>query len=242
MIVTLVVDTLFLSKIMQAAKEFGLEVKAAKSVEQFRETVLIAKPDLIIVDLSSKGLDPFPAIRFLQEYNMSNYGAPSPRAIGFYSPEDEGLGERALREGLTEVLPRAKFTKGLKEILKASSPAPQSGMSKLTMLIFGALVAAALYAAYHILPFYYYYYDLVNQMEQLIRVASTYSDKEIRDKLTYYIKRYEIPADPADLRIIREGKRMRISLPYSEVFYITWRGKDYDLYVFNFNAYAEGDY
>lgn len=114
------------------------------------------------------------------------------------------------------------------------------GVGKLTLLVFGTIVGAGIYAAYHILPFYYCYFEITNQFEQAIKVASTYTDKEIRDKLVYHIKKLELPVEPDDLKIEREAGRMRISLPYEEVFFITWQGKDYDIHTFQFHAYAEG--
>lgn len=118
----------------------------------------------------------------------------------------------------------------------------QSGIGKLTLLVFGALAAAVVYAGYHILPFYYCYYEISNQFEQIIRVASTEKDDEIRRRLMYHIKKLELPVEPGDLKIERDGRRMRISLPYQEVFYVSWGGKDYDIHTFDFHAYAEGEY
>lgn len=115
-----------------------------------------------------------------------------------------------------------------------------AGVSKITVIVFGTLAAAVGYAGYCILPFYYCYYEMQNQMEQAIRVASTYTDSELRDKLVYHIKKLELPVSPEALKIEREPGFMRISLPYEEVFYITWKDKDYDLHTFQFNAYAEG--
>jgi len=92
------------------------------------------------------------------------------------------------------------------------------------------------------MPFYYYYYELVNQMEAVIRVAGLENDRVIRDKLAYHIKKLEIPADIKDLKIAREGNRMKISLAYEEVFYIRYGGKDYDLHVFPFKAEAQGSF
>lgn len=116
----------------------------------------------------------------------------------------------------------------------------QSGVGRLTILVFGTLAAVAVFCGYQILPFYYCYFEITNQMEQVIRVASTNTDKEIREKLLYHIKKLELPVEPDDLRIERDAGVMRISLPYREIFYVTWKGKDYDLHTFEFNAYAEG--
>lgn len=117
-----------------------------------------------------------------------------------------------------------------------------SGIGKLTLLVFGIIVAIAVYAGYMILPFYYCYFEISNQFEQVIKVASTEDDKEIRRRLMYHIKKLELPVGPDDLKIERQGRRMRISLPYQEVFYVTWQGKDYDIHTFDFHAYAEGEF
>lgn len=116
----------------------------------------------------------------------------------------------------------------------------QQGISKLTLLVFGVLVAALVYSAYHILPFYYYYYELQSHFEHAIRVASTEKDSEIRKRLMYHIEKYGLPVNPEDLKIDRSDRFMRISLKWQEVFYITWQGRDYDIHTFKFHAYAEG--
>ena len=116
----------------------------------------------------------------------------------------------------------------------------ESGIGKLTLLVFGCFTAVCLYTAYHVLPFYYYYYELVNQMEAVIQVASLETDQEIRRKLEYHIRRMELPVDPRELRIERRGNTMRISLRYSETFFVPWRGRDIEVYTFPFHAQAEG--
>lgn len=116
------------------------------------------------------------------------------------------------------------------------------GISALTFLVFGAIVAVICYCAYYVMPFYYYYYELQAHMQQAIKVASTETDQEIRKRLMYHIKQYELPVDPEELKIERLEGRMKISLPYKEIFYINWKGKDYIIHEFDFHAYAEGDY
>jgi hypothetical protein len=118
----------------------------------------------------------------------------------------------------------------------------QRGASKLTLLVFGTLFGALVYAAYNIIPFYYYYFDLKNQFKQVIKVASVDTDEEIRRKLMVFIKQYEIPVDPEDLRIERSDDTMKISLKYKEVFYVTYGGKDYTIHTFNFDATTTGKF
>lgn len=110
----------------------------------------------------------------------------------------------------------------------------QHGVSKITVLIFGGLLAAAVFSAYRIIPFYYYYYELENQMRALTRVASTHTDLELRKRITRHMRKMQIPADPEDVKIERDGDRIRMKLKYKEVFYVTLWDKDYDLYEFDF--------
>ncbi|NMC63559.1 MAG: hypothetical protein GYA55_10390 [SAR324 cluster bacterium] len=116
----------------------------------------------------------------------------------------------------------------------------EKGAGYLTLIVFGAILVSAVYSASKILPFFYYYYELQSHMESMIRVAQDQSDQEIRKKLLAYIKKVEIPAREQDLKIVRGDKWMKIRLPYREVFYISWRGKDYIIHTFDFDAQAEG--
>lgn len=116
----------------------------------------------------------------------------------------------------------------------------ERGVGNLTILVFGTVVAALLYAGYQILPFYYYYYELQNQMDALARVAGEETDKSIREKLTYHIKKMELPVDPSeDLVVERVDGKIHMLLEYEEVFYIPFQGKDYTIHVFPFRAEVE---
>lgn len=118
----------------------------------------------------------------------------------------------------------------------------ENGLSKWTVLFFGALTAAIVTAAYQIIPFYYYYYELLNQMSALARVASAHTDQEIRTKLNYHIKRMEIPLAIDEIEIARGVDRIQISAEYKEVFYLTFRDKEYDIHTFHFRAYVDEKY
>lgn len=118
----------------------------------------------------------------------------------------------------------------------------RSGIGKLTILIFGTILFVVGWSAYHIMPFYYYFFELKNNMEQLAQMAGEFEDEEIRKKIKMKIKELEIPADPERLIVSRYDGIMKISLPYEEVLYFTWDGKDHDLYVFKFLAEAERRY
>jgi hypothetical protein len=116
----------------------------------------------------------------------------------------------------------------------------QKAAGKLTLLVFGTVAFVLLYSAYYIMPFYYYFYELQNQFESHAKAATMYTNKQLREKLMYHINRMEIPIDkPEDLKIERSSDRMKISLFYTEIFYITFRGKDYTIHTFDFEAKAD---
>jgi hypothetical protein len=132
---------------------------------------------------------------------------------------------------------------GLPKTLGRTIRSSMRGIGKFTAMFLILVVGVVVYCAYNIIPFYYYYFELVNQMEAHIRVASTYTDKEIREKMMYHIKKLQIPIEKADdLVIQRRGQTMVMHLAYNEVFYVTWQGKDYDIHVFHFVAHAEGEF
>ena len=150
-----------------------------------------------------------------------------------------------LRESYTSISCFPLQVQGVRDSIGGSIAGSIRGASKLTLAVFLTLFGIALYLAYNILPFYYYYFELIHQMEAVIRVANTDSDDEIRKKLVYHIRHMEIPVGSDEelssaLRIERLNGEMKISLPYEEIFFVTWQGKDYDLWKFKFRAHAEG--
>ncbi len=115
------------------------------------------------------------------------------------------------------------------------------GYSKFTNFILTIAISLLLFVIYNITPFYYYYFELKNQMVALTKVANVNTDLEIREKLFEYVKNLKIPASKDDIVVSRTEKEITISLKYQEIFYITVGKKDYDLYVFNFLANVQND-
>lgn len=111
--------------------------------------------------------------------------------------------------------------------------------SGLTTVVFGLIFLAVFYCAYTIIPFFYYYMELQNQMDAAARVAGEYKDKELRQRLWYEIKKMDLPVDPEDLKIERLDGRMKISMDYVEVFSITIGEKEVTLWEFPFHASAD---
>ena len=118
----------------------------------------------------------------------------------------------------------------------------ESGASRLTLLVFGTILGTLIYSGYCVIPFFYDYFELQNQMTSLVAVSDTLNDDQLRRRIGAVIKEFEIPADPKDIKIDRGDHHIRLSLEYDEVFYISFRDKDYDLHVFHFQAVGEGPF
>ena len=116
----------------------------------------------------------------------------------------------------------------------------EQGASRLTILVFSVLMGAAIFVAYHVVPFYYYYFELTNQLNALVATAERSSDATIRAKVGGVLKALDIPAQERDVQIDRRDGVIAITVSYTEVFYLSFRGKDYDLYDFRFKATARG--
>lgn len=111
----------------------------------------------------------------------------------------------------------------------------ESGVSNLTILVFGTLAAIVIFVGFRIIPFYYYYYELRGQIHSVSRVASEHSDKELRRRILAKIKELDIPANPDSLIINRYDNSIRVMLEYNEEFYLTYNGKDHTIKIFPFS-------
>ena len=116
---------------------------------------------------------------------------------------------------------------------------PERGASKLTLLVFGSIAAVVGYVVYSVLPFIYCYYEMQNQMDQIVRIASTLDDAEVRKRLWYHVKKCEIPVEPEDLHVERTTDGIKVWMPYRETFSVPWRGKEHEIYTFDFYPNAE---
>ena len=115
------------------------------------------------------------------------------------------------------------------------------GGSRLGFLLFALFLTAGLWVGYKVIPFFYYYNEILGLMDAQAAKASMFSDAKIRKELLKRIKKLEIPLDdPEDLMINRVDGKIIIDLKYEEVLYIDL-GEDrvYDLYVFKFNPHVE---
>jgi PleD family two-component response regulator len=114
MILALVDDLMFTSKIKTAATQLGVPLSFARSSDaalaQMHETV----PSLVIFDLNSARTDPLGTLaRMKREPALA-----SVPTIGFVSHVQADLIARAREAGFDEVLARSAFTAQLAEILQ----------------------------------------------------------------------------------------------------------------------------
>jgi CheY-like chemotaxis protein len=108
-IFALVDDIFFQAKIMETAKQAGVELKAFSTGEALLTEWEKQTPKLVVVDLNARQ-SPMEVIAVVRA------GGTEIRVIGFFSHVQTELAQRARDAGCTEVMPRSKFTKELAAI------------------------------------------------------------------------------------------------------------------------------
>ncbi len=213
-------------------------------------------PDSSDPSKKSSLLEQLFALLAVERAKAASQSSALPPVLAFGPHVETELLREAVDNGCDEVVPRSQLPAAVLELLQsqlkerfsaqpesAEAPRPrtiQDGVSALTAIVFGAIIASVLYVAYSIAPFYYYYYELQNHFDQMIPVAATETDLEIRRRLLYYVRRYELPVDEEQLQINRSGRSLSISLHYRELFLIEWDGKEYFRWEFPFYVSSEG--
>lgn len=109
-VVALVDDLFFQSRLLETAKQVGVELRACSTADALVMEISAAEPRLVIVDLNSHG-NPIDAIRRVQAI-----GHEVP-LIGYLSHVQIELSESARAAGCRDVMPRSKFTRDLATIL-----------------------------------------------------------------------------------------------------------------------------
>lgn len=112
MILAIVTDLMFLSTIRAETDRAGVPLMKAKSVEDAAALGNNSIVRRIMVDLNSRGLDPFAAIEALP---------PAARSlvVAFHSHVDKDLATKAKALGIPEIMPRSKFVEQLPELVAA---------------------------------------------------------------------------------------------------------------------------
>lgn len=101
-------DLIFTSRITGTARDLGLTVRAARSVEALAAMARTTPPRLVLIDLGNPGLAVPDLLRRLRE------ACPVMPRIVAYGSHVDAAGLRAAREaGCDVVLPRSKFVEDL---------------------------------------------------------------------------------------------------------------------------------
>ena len=116
MIIAVVDDLMFASKISTVAKAVKVDVVFVRSAEQVLLRVKEERPSLVIFDLNSTKLKPLETITAIK----TNAELQSIRTLGYLSHIDGDLASAARDAGADKVLARSTFSEQLPSIL--SSP------------------------------------------------------------------------------------------------------------------------
>ncbi|HWG57652.1 MAG TPA: hypothetical protein VN661_01245 [Candidatus Acidoferrales bacterium] len=106
----LVDDIFFQARILETARQLGVEMRACSTAEALLAAVAVSAPRLVVVDLNARG-NPIGAIEQMQSQ------APQIPLIAFLSHVQTELAERARLAGCRAVMPRSQFTRNLATIL-----------------------------------------------------------------------------------------------------------------------------
>lgn len=115
-VIAVVDDLFFASKIRGTAEQIGVTVKFARSIDAMLEAARRDQPGLIICDLHSQKIEPVELAKQLK----ADEELRSIPLLGFFSHVQVELMQRAERAGFDQVLPRSAFSKRLPEILRES--------------------------------------------------------------------------------------------------------------------------
>jgi DNA-binding NarL/FixJ family response regulator len=109
-VVALVDDLFFQSKMMETAKQVGVDLRACSTPEALAAEISGEAPGLVVIDLNARG-NPIDALRQVQ----SNHKEIP--LIAYLSHVQTDLAESARAAGCREVMARSKFTRELATIL-----------------------------------------------------------------------------------------------------------------------------
>jgi len=114
-VISVVDDMFFASKIRAAAEALGKDISFPRSVDAVVSKARETKPGLIVVDLHNQRIDPVALARELK----ADEELRGIKLLGFFSHVQTDLKNNALSAGFDEVIPRSVFARDLAEILTA---------------------------------------------------------------------------------------------------------------------------
>ncbi|HKG58180.1 MAG TPA: hypothetical protein VKB05_00255 [Pyrinomonadaceae bacterium] len=112
-VISVVDDMFFASKIRAVAEAVGKEISFPRSQEAVVSKARETKPGLIVVDLHNQRIDPVALARELK----GDEELQTIKLLGFFSHVQTELQRNALAAGFDQVIPRSVFARDLPEIL-----------------------------------------------------------------------------------------------------------------------------
>lgn len=93
----------------------------------------------------------------------------------------------------------------------------ERGEGKLKAIIYTAILVAAVYAAFKIVPVYVAEYQLKDKMSEQARfaVVNHYSEEKVRDIIYQTVQDLDIPAKREDIKLTNTHAGMAISVSYT---------------------------
>jgi PleD family two-component response regulator len=113
MILALVDDLMFVSKIRHAAAQLGITLAVASGREAALAQMRRDQPSLVIFDLNNRRTDPLGTMAAMK----MEPALASIQTLGYVSHVDRDLIDKARAAGVGEVMPRSVFSQRLGEIL-----------------------------------------------------------------------------------------------------------------------------
>ena len=117
-VLAIVDDMFFASKIRATAEAVGVEVRFVRSMEKLVETARETRPGLVVVDLHNTKLDPVAIGKELKSHEELRQ-IP---LLGFFSHVHADLQRNAVAAGFDKVIPRSVFARDLGQILVTAQP------------------------------------------------------------------------------------------------------------------------
>lgn len=115
-------DLIFRSKIDEAARLNGLELRVAKSLEQLDRHLGAGEPAVVFVDLEADSLDPAAAIRRIRERDERG----TVRVVGFAGHTNVAAIEAGRAAGATLILARSGLASQLPTLLSRVAEAERA--------------------------------------------------------------------------------------------------------------------
>jgi PleD family two-component response regulator len=113
MILAVLDDLMFTSKIRATAGQLGVEVRFARSADAALAEMRTAPPSLLILDLNNARTDPLGIVAAAKQ----DPGLAAVRTIGYASHVQTDVIDNARRAGVDTVLARSAFAQNLAAIL-----------------------------------------------------------------------------------------------------------------------------